>query len=302
MDWLEARTPRDARGRSPLQIVYGIDGRRDLTENGAGPPGGLPRLAAGAHRQRGAYSQLQLDIYGELMDSVYLYNKYGTPISYDLDGGYPRPLGGERQLGPRGRGHLGDPRRPQPLALQADVLGRGRPRAAAGRQTRLSGRRPALAGGTRPHLQRDHATRLEPGARRSSSTTAPTPGRLPAAHAAGVHRADRPALDLHARRHHRRAGLRRPGLPLRLDATPDGLAGREATFNLCTFWLVEALTRAGRLDDARLLFEKMLGYANHLGLYAEQPGLTGEALGNFPQAFTHLALISAAFNLDRQLG
>ena len=70
---------------------------------------------------------------------------------------------------------------------------------------------------------------------------------------------------------------------------------------------IEALTRAGRtdprrLDDARLLFEQMLGYANHLGLYAEQTGPSGEALGNFPQAFTHLALISAAFNLDRALG
>jgi GH15 family glucan-1,4-alpha-glucosidase len=57
-----------------------------------------------------------------------------------------------------------------------------------------------------------------------------------------------------------------------------------------------------KLDRARLLFERVLGYANHLGLYAEQTGPQGEALGNFPQAFTHLALISAAFNLDRMLG
>jgi len=89
--------------------------------------------------------------------------------------------------------------------------------------------------------------------------------------------------------------------------SPDGLPGHEGSFNLCSFWLVEALTRAGhtdpaRLDDARLLFEQMLGYANPLGLYAEQTGNSGEALGNFPQAFTHLALISAAFNLDRALG
>jgi GH15 family glucan-1,4-alpha-glucosidase len=82
----------------------------------------------------------------------------------------------------------------------------------------------------------------------------------------------------------------------------DGLAGEEGTFSLCTFWLVEALTRAGRVDDARLMFEQMLGYANHLGLYAEEIGHSGEALGNFPQAFTHLTLISAAFNLDRALG
>jgi GH15 family glucan-1,4-alpha-glucosidase len=76
---------------------------------------------------------------------------------------------------------------------------------------------------------------------------------------------------------------------------------------MCTFWLVEALTRAGRtdpvrLDQALLLFEKMLGFANHLGLFAEQTGAHGEALGNYPQALTHLALISSAYNLDKTLG
>ena len=81
----------------------------------------------------------------------------------------------------------------------------------------------------------------------------------------------------------------------------DGLAGGEGTFNLCSFWFVEALTRAGRVKEARYVFEKMLTYANHLGLYAEQIGASGEALGNFPQALTHLALISAAVNLDRAL-
>jgi GH15 family glucan-1,4-alpha-glucosidase len=85
-------------------------------------------------------------------------------------------------------------------------------------------------------------------------------------------------------------------------ASPDGLKGEEGTFSIWTFWYVEALARAGRPDEAQLVFEKMLTYANHLGLYAEEIGPSGEALGNFPQAFTHLALISAAFNLDRQLG
>ncbi|HEX5619386.1 MAG TPA: glycoside hydrolase family 15 protein, partial [Solirubrobacteraceae bacterium] len=87
-----------------------------------------------------------------------------------------------------------------------------------------------------------------------------------------------------------------------VEASPDGLRGDEGTFSMCTFWYVEALTRAGRVGEARLAFEKMLTYANHLGLYAEEIGPTGEQLGNFPQAFTHLALISAAFNLDRALG
>ena len=91
-----------------------------------------------------------------------------------------------------------------------------------------------------------------------------------------------------------------------LDHSPDGLEGEEGTFNICTFWLVEAMTRAGksyprRLEQARLVFERMLGYANHLGLYAEETGPRGEALGNYPQAFTHLALISAAYNLDKAL-
>ena len=87
-----------------------------------------------------------------------------------------------------------------------------------------------------------------------------------------------------------------------VEASPDGLRGEEGTFSICSFWYVEALTRAGRIGEARLAFEKMLTYANHLGLYAEEIGPTGEQLGNFPQAFTHLSLISAATNLDRQLG
>ena len=109
--------------------------------------------------------------------------------------------------------------------------------------------------------------------------------------------------------HPRDGGLVSDGLVYRYPPQPgvDGLPGEEGTFNMCSFWLVEALTRAGQanpawLDEARLLFERMLGYANHLGLYAEQTSAQGQALGNFPQAFTHLALISAAFNLDRALG
>jgi GH15 family glucan-1,4-alpha-glucosidase len=86
------------------------------------------------------------------------------------------------------------------------------------------------------------------------------------------------------------------------EASPDGLDGDEGTFSICSFWYVEALSRAGRLHEARLAFEKMLTYANHVGLYSEEIGPSGELLGNFPQAFTHLALISAAVNLDRKLG
>jgi GH15 family glucan-1,4-alpha-glucosidase len=97
--------------------------------------------------------------------------------------------------------------------------------------------------------------------------------------------------------------LVRDGLVYRYNpsATPDGLDGDEGTFSMCTFWYVECLARAGRLEEAQLVFEKTYTYANHLGLYSEQIGPSGELLGNFPQAFTHLALISAAIGLDRDL-
>jgi GH15 family glucan-1,4-alpha-glucosidase len=84
-------------------------------------------------------------------------------------------------------------------------------------------------------------------------------------------------------------------------AAVDGLRGAEGTFNICSFWYVECLARAGDVKQARFLFEKMLGYANHVGLYSEELGPAGEHLGNFPQAFTHLSLISAAYYLDRAL-
>lgn len=85
-------------------------------------------------------------------------------------------------------------------------------------------------------------------------------------------------------------------------AADDGFSDEEGTFSICSFWLVEALCRAGRLEEARENLEQMLTYANHLGLYSEEIGPTGEALGNFPQAFTHLALISACHALDEALG
>jgi GH15 family glucan-1,4-alpha-glucosidase len=84
-------------------------------------------------------------------------------------------------------------------------------------------------------------------------------------------------------------------------ATPDGLRGSEGTFSLCTFLYVDALARTGRLEEAELTLEKMATYANHLGLYSEEIGQTGEQLGNFPQAFTHLSLINAAINLNNLL-
>jgi GH15 family glucan-1,4-alpha-glucosidase len=84
-------------------------------------------------------------------------------------------------------------------------------------------------------------------------------------------------------------------------AAKDGISSREGTFSICSFWYAECLSRAGDLQQARLVLEKMLGYANHVGLFSEQLGPAGEHLGNYPQAFTHLALISAAYDLNRRL-
>jgi GH15 family glucan-1,4-alpha-glucosidase len=84
-------------------------------------------------------------------------------------------------------------------------------------------------------------------------------------------------------------------------ASPDGLPGQESTFTMCSFWYVQALAESGRLDDATLALEKMLTYSSPLGLYAEEIAPTGEQTGNFPQAFSHLSLISAALSLDQLL-
>jgi len=106
----------------------------------------------------------------------------------------------------------------------------------------------------------------------------------------------------------RSGGLVRNGLILRYDndEVDDSFLGKEGSFNICTLWYIEALTRAGKHDqsklhDARRKFEDFLSYSNHLGLYAEQTSTSGSQLGNFPQAFSHIALISATFNLNRIL-
>jgi GH15 family glucan-1,4-alpha-glucosidase len=84
-------------------------------------------------------------------------------------------------------------------------------------------------------------------------------------------------------------------------AANDGMNSKEGTFSACSFWMAESLARAGRIIEARLMLEKMMTYSNHVGLFAEEIGATGEALGNYPQAFTHLALITACVNIDDAL-
>ncbi len=314
MSWLDARCSEATRDEG-LQIVYGIDGRKNLEEitldHLEGYRGSRPVRVG-----NGAVNQLQLDIYGELMDSVYIYNKHASPISYDTwlnlrellhyvgenwkreDEGIWEVRGGRQHFVysklmcwvAMDRGYRLAEQRSFPVDRKLLLA------------TRDEIYEAVMSQGWNP--QRQAFVQTFGGEWLDASNlimplvffVAPNDPRM------------LKTLDA-IRRPPEEGGLVSDGLVYRYNASRgvDGLPGDEGTFNMCTFWLVEALTRAGRLkpemlEDARLLFERMLGYANHLGLYSEQTGLRGEALGNFPQAFTHLAVISAAFNLDRALG
>ncbi|MBF2050231.1 MAG: glycoside hydrolase family 15 protein [Elainella sp. C42_A2020_010] len=314
MTWLESRC-REPNPDGSLQIMYGIDGRHQLTEeildHLEGYQGSSPVRIG-----NGAYNQLQLDIYGELMDSVYLYNKYGQPISYELwthlqklinwvcdnwqrqDEGVWEVRGGQQ--------HFVYSKLMCWVALDRGIRLADKRSFPADRNRWLTVRNQIYEeimekgwSETRQAFVQHYDTESLDASSLIMSLVffmSPTDPRMLA------------TLDA-INRSPQKGGLVSNSLVYRYNTeqSPDGLKGHEGTFNMCTFWLVEALARAGRvdrarLDQARLIFEEMLGYANDLGLYAEEMGPSGEALGNFPQAFTHLALISAAWSLDRALG
>jgi GH15 family glucan-1,4-alpha-glucosidase len=311
--WIEQRCAEA--GPGPLQPVYGIDGRRDLTEQTldhlAGYAGSRPvRIGNDAFRQR------QLDVYGELMDAIYLFNKHVEPISDRLWKDLRRLLDWLVTGWQQPDCGIWESRGVQRHYVHSRVMCW----VALDRGLRLAEKRSLPADRERWRAARDaiyeevHSRGWNP-ARRAFVQFYGT-DRLDAACLMFplvffVSPTDPQMLET-------LAALMRPtaegglmaGDLLKRYHTGDGADGfttDEGAFTLCSFWLVEALCRAGRtqphrLEQARLLFENLLGYASPLGLYAEQVGPSGEALGNFPQALTHLALITAAVNLDRSLG
>jgi GH15 family glucan-1,4-alpha-glucosidase len=304
IEWLQGRLGDDAQ-RGPLQVMYGVDGRQELEEitldHLSGYENSRPVRIGNA-----AYQQLQLDIYGEMMDSVYLANKYGHSISHVgwqnvhrildwLGKNWKRPDEGIWEV-------RGGPREFLHSRVMCWV--------AFDRALRLSLKR-SLAG----PLDVWRRTRDEI---RDYIFTNFWDDELKAfVQAKGTKDVDASALLMPMMRFISPVDpmwlstmkaiekrLIEDTLVYRYDAERthvDGLPGSEGSFTACSFWYVECLARAGELEKAQLLFEKLLGYANHLGLYSEQLGPDGRHLGNFPQAFTHLSLISAATYLDRAL-
>jgi len=262
-----------------------------------------------------AYKQLQLDIYGELMDSVYLYNKYGSTISYDLWQKLHRIIDWVCENWSSKDEGIWEFRTGRDHYVYSKLMCW----VALDRGLRLAAKRSFPADIDRWLRCRDdiYTEIIEKGWSRgrqayvqSYDTDILDAGNLIMPLVFFMSPTDpRMLKTLDAiNRPLAAGGLVRNSLVYRFEqaAGGNGIGAGEGTFNICGFWLIEAMTRVGRVDrarleDARLMFEKMLQYANHLGLFAEQIGPCGEALGNFPQAFSHIALISAAYNLNKSL-
>jgi len=315
VDWIQKYASRHFHADTPLPPLLTIEGESEVPEQIVDDWEGY-RGSAPVRIGNAAVSQFQADVYGELMDSLYLYNKYVSPIPYDMWLKIRRRLDWICENWQRPDTGIWEMRNREAHFVYSKVMNW----VALDRGQRLADKRALPTDRQKWIHERDriyeevmargwnekrHAFTQSYGSDDLDASLlimplvffmAPNDPRMVGTISA-IYESPR------------QNGLLSDSLVYRYPPQPrvDGLPGEEGTFNMCSFWLVEALTRAGqtipeKLREARLLFERMLGYANHLGLYAEQTGPQGEALGNFPQAFTHLSLISAAFNLDRVLG
>jgi pentatricopeptide repeat protein len=302
--WLRKRVDERAGSDGPLDIMYRVDGSSDLVEEI------LPHLEGyrGSYPVRignGAAGQLQLDIYGEALDSIHLLDRSGAQI-----------------------GHQGW----QAVCQVLDWLVEHWDQAEEGIWETRGGRKHFTYGRLMSWVAFDRAIRMANAHGRPADLARWVTARdaaydqimqrgWNAQRGAFVQHYDDRVLDASLLKMPT-VGFVAPRDPMWLstlramdeelvadslvyrydpDASPDGLRGSEGTFSLCSFMYVDALVRAGRVNDARLVFEKMLTYGNHLGLYAEEVAPNGEQVGNFPQAFTHLALVDAAISLDNAL-
>jgi GH15 family glucan-1,4-alpha-glucosidase len=307
IEWLANRIHEEAGNQGPLNTMYSIDGGSELDEmvldNLSGYRDSRPvRIGNAASRQ------LQLDIYGEMMDAIYLYDKHVSPISYDLwerihgvlvwvADNWSQPDDGLWEVRSE-RQHFVYSRLQCWVALDRG-LRLARARSLPLDRVRLETERnkifaSIMQDGWDPK-QQSFIQSYESKALDASNLMMPIVMFIAPKDPRMLSTLDRTMEVLVSD-----SLVYRYSLDGAL-ATKDGLTGHEGTFSMCTFWLVDALARAERLDEARFIFEKMLTYANHLGLYSEEIGATGGALGNFPQAFTHLGLISAALHLDEKL-
>jgi GH15 family glucan-1,4-alpha-glucosidase len=300
--WLGDRIrERDGDTNGPLQIMYRVDGSSDLPEVVLGHLAGH-RGSRPVRIGNGAVDQLQLDIYGEMIDAIYSADQAGLEIDHATWTGLAKVVDWLCDNWDQAEAGLWETRGGD----QDFVYGRLMCWVGVDRAVRLALSRGRPADIIRWMDERDriYTQIMAQGfsARRgafvqhygsdvldASLLKMPSVGFIAPHDPLWISTLE--AID---------KTLVSDSLVYRYDpaASPDGLRGAEGTFSMCTFWYVEALARCGRLRDARLVFEKLHTYANHVGLFSEEIGLTGDQLGNFPQAFTHLALIRAAVTLD----
>jgi GH15 family glucan-1,4-alpha-glucosidase len=304
IDWIKDRLGDDAQ-RGPLQVMYGVDGRQKLDEISLDHLCGYEQSRP-VRIGNAAHSQLQLDIYGEMMDAIYLANKYGRASSYQEWQDVQRLLDWLGRNWRRPDEGIWEVRGGRKEFLHSRLMCW----VAFDRASRLALKR-SFSGPldiwyrTRDEIKNDIYTNFWDNDLKAFVQTKGTKDLDASALLMPLMRFISPvdpmwlstmqAIEKH---------LVEDTLVRRYEVERthvDGLPGTEGSFTACSFWYVECLARAGELERAQLLFEKLLSYSNHLGLYSEELGEDGRHLGNFPQAFTHLALISAATYLDRAL-